>query len=335
MRTEPATTCGLVAIRNLEAQIEGLEIRTTLTVADRAVLVDLIALRGHIRSCIADSKAAAALADGMVRDAPSDGQAFFARARTRCVFHLFSAALGDLDLAQQYGMDAQACDDERAGIFLSVGRCDEALEMRCDAAARRPSFQSLGALAAVHAERREHDLAEQCFAGSRERYRGTSPFPLAMLDFQRGHMWFADNDLRRARTWFAAVSKRLPEYAPAQGHLAEIDAALGAAESAIARLRELAISSDDPDYAAQLSRILESVGQVDEAHQWRCAAATRYEQLVSEHLAAFSDHAAEFWLMGNADPARALHFAKINLAARGTIRARELFRRAALAACAG
>jgi hypothetical protein len=37
----------------------------------------------------------------------------------------------------------------------------------------------------------------------------------------------------------------VPAYAPALGHLAEVDAALGALNAAIDRLRPLAVSSDD------------------------------------------------------------------------------------------
>lgn len=46
----------------------------------------------------------------------------------------------------------------------------------------------------------------------------------------------------------------VPAYAPAQGHLAEVDAALGAAGAAIDRLRPLAVSSDDPEYAGHRRR---------------------------------------------------------------------------------
>ena len=44
----------------------------------------------------------------------------------------------------------------------------------------------------------------------------------------------------------------------AQGHLGELEAELGDIETAIGRLYPLATASDDPDYAAQLARILKS-----------------------------------------------------------------------------
>ena len=78
-------------------------------------------------------------------------------------------------------------------------------------------------------------------------------------------MWLEQGDLHAARAWFDAAQYRVPAYAPALGHLAEVEAALGEREAAITRLRPLAVSSDDPDYAAQLAGLLSEAGQTQEA----------------------------------------------------------------------
>ncbi|HLQ23922.1 MAG TPA: hypothetical protein VK132_11990, partial [Gemmatimonadales bacterium] len=135
-------------------------------------------------------------------------------------------------------------------------------------------------------------------------------------------------DLRRARAWCDAAVRRLPAYVPAQGHLAEIDAALGERAAAIARLRPLALASDDPDYATQLARVLRDAGQTAEVQTWRATAEARYGTLLARHPEAFADHAAEFWLTIGGDPERALRLARQNLALRQTPRARALARRA-------
>ena len=95
----------------------------------------------------------------------------------------------------------------------------------------------------------------------------------------------------------------MPAYAPALGHRAEVDAALGARDAAINRLRPLAASSDDPEYAASLASVLSGAGQPVEAEQWRMSAAARYDELVVRHPEAFVDHAAEFWLTVGGDSA--------------------------------
>ena len=149
---------------------------------------------------------------------------------------------------------------------------------------------------------------------------------MALLDFQRGHMWQEQNELPRARRWFEAAIRRVPPFAPAQGHLAEVETRLGHVEVAIDRLRPLAASSDDPPYAAQLARLLGIAGPSEEALAWRARAAARFDELCVRHEA-FAEHAAEFWLAVGDDPSRALDLAQSNAQLRATPRARELFAR--------
>ncbi|RIK44116.1 MAG: hypothetical protein DCC55_03625 [Chloroflexi bacterium] len=224
-----ATTSGVIALANLQAQIDGLEALLAvgrLAVAQRAELIDLLTLRGQILGCSADYERAAALAEQLVQDAPFAGSALLARVRTHALFHRFTAALADLDVAEQCGSAPVTLDAERAVIFQALGRYDEALALCQNAVASRPDFASLSALAVLQAERGEIAGAERLFSEGRRRYRGVSPFPVALIDFQRGLMWRAQGDLKAARTWFDAAQRRVPAYAAARDHLAEVDAAL-------------------------------------------------------------------------------------------------------------
>ena len=300
---EPVTTDGTIAVLNLQAQIHGLAKRARharlaggpvasahLPVVDRARVIDLITLRGHVLGCIADYELAAKLAEQLVRDAPGNGTALLARARTRATFHRFIHALDDLDAARAHGADGTTLDDERAAILQAIGCYAHALVLRHNAALRRPGFATIGGLAALQAERGETSEAERLFAEARGRYQGVSPFPVASLDLQRGLMWLRADNLPAARTWFDAARRRVPAYAPALGQLAEVDAALGD-ETAVDRLRSLAITSDDPHYAASLARILGAAGHgQEEAEQWRRRAAARYDELVARHPEAFAHH---------------------------------------------
>ena len=98
--------------------------------AERALLVDLLLLRGHVLGRIADYERAAELAELLVRDAPDDGAAWLARARTRATFHRFAEALADLDAAGRCGADRATLDAERAAILQAVGCYAEALVLR-------------------------------------------------------------------------------------------------------------------------------------------------------------------------------------------------------------
>lgn len=328
------TTDGAIAIVNLQAQVESLQRQAALgrlTSGQGAGLVDLLTLRGQILGCIADYERAVALAEQLACDAPADGLALLARARARAFLHRFEEALMDLDAAGRLGQAGAELDAERAAIFQGVGRYDEALALRETAVERRADFETLGALAALRAERGDVDVAEQLFGESRARFRGVSPVALVQLDFQRGHMWQELGDLPRARDWLVAAWRRLPAYAQAEGHLAEVEAAQGDRDVAITRLRRLARASDDPDYAAQLAHILGQTGREEESYVWRKRAEARYGELVACHPAAFTDHAAEFWLMAGGDPHRALGLARRNLEVRRTPRAYALLSRAVLA----
>src|ERR1700676_4788076 len=87
-------------------------------------------------------------------------------------------------------------DRERAAIFQALGRYDESLVLREEAVKRRASFEHVAALVGLHAERGDIEAAEQQYEQSRSAYRGVSPIPLALLDFQLGLMWM-NTDRRR------------------------------------------------------------------------------------------------------------------------------------------
>ncbi len=331
--TELPATDGTIALLNLRAQIEGLEPDIRLghsTVESRVGLIELITLRGLILGHIADYERAEGMAEQLVGDAPTDGTAFVARARTGAVFHRFTDALDDIDRAERLGLNAETTNGDRAAIFQALGRYDEALAIREEAADRRASFENVAALVGLYSEIGEIDAAERLYAESRRRYRGVSPFPLALLDFQLGLMWMNKGRLDDAHTSFDVARRRVPAYAPAQGHLAEVEAELGETGSALARLHSLAASSDDPDYAAQLARILRDAGCSKFRHWCRLAAA-RYDELVASHPEAFADHAAEFWLAAGANPDKALRLARMNIEIRKTPRAYDLLARAVAA----
>jgi tetratricopeptide (TPR) repeat protein len=334
MIDERPLTDGTIALLNLDAQIDALEPevrRGRASVETRAGLAELISLRGLIVGRIADYDRAEEIAEQLVRDAPMDASALRARARTRAGFHRFNDALADVDRAERLSLDAETANGERAAIFQALGRYDESYVLRDEAAKRQASFENLAALVGLHAERGEIEAAEQQYEQSCCRYRGVSPFPVALLDFQLGLMWMNAGQLNDARRLFEAAWRRVPLYAQAQGHLAEVEAELGEVDCAISRLRSLAASSDDPDYAAQLARILEEVGHEDESRRWRRLAASRYDELIASHPEAFADHAAEFWLAAGGDPDKALRLAKMNAEVRNTSHARSLLARAVAA----
>jgi tetratricopeptide (TPR) repeat protein len=327
----PALSDGAIAVLNLQAQIDGLEGHGTS--AEAATLIDLLILRGVIHGRISDYERAAQLAERQVGAAIADAAAFVSRARTRAVFHRFSEALDDLGRADRILPLDSATKQDRAAVLQALGRYDEALVIY--AADRRGKFEQAAALAGLWAERGETDIAQRFYVESLRTYRGVSPFPLALLDFQLGVMWMRHERPNQARACFEAAIRRVPAYAAAQGHLAEVEADLGNPEAALARLFPLVTSSDDPDYTAQLASILGEMGRNDEASGWCRLAANRYHELTAAHCEAFADHAAEFWLGPGNDLQEGLRLAKLNVRVRQTPRAHELLAQAVDAIAAG
>jgi tetratricopeptide (TPR) repeat protein len=330
---DPLTlTDGRIAVLNLQAQIDGLEGHSTS--AEAVSLIDLLILHGLILGRISDYERAAQLADRLVHHTDADAAAYVARARTRAVFHRFEEALDDLDHADRISAHT-AAKRERAAILQALGQYHEALAAYEAVADRGGQFEQAAALAGFWAERGKTETAQRFYLHSLISYGGVSPFPLAQLDFQLGVMWMRHERLNQARMCFEAAIRRVPAYAAAQGHLAEVEADLGNVEPALARLCRLAVSSDDPDYAAQLARILGEMGCSEESAAWRRVAASRYDELTAAHPAAFADHAAEFWLGVGNDPLKGFRLAEFNLRNRQTPRAYDLMAQALDANTAG
>src|ERR1043166_4710564 len=236
-QAELPTTDGAIALSNLQAQIaaeERLASYGPLTVSQRAAIAELLLMRGQFLGRIADYERAEALAEQLVRDAPTNGRSYLARAQARATLHRFAAALADLAEAERLDGNSDRCAAVRATIFQASGRYDEALVIRQRLAQARPDIRSLGAEAAVRAARGEIDEAERLFVKAQQQYRDVSPFPVVWLYFQQGLMWMWEENLERARLAFEAACARLPGYAAAQGHLAMVEAALARRERAMA-----------------------------------------------------------------------------------------------------
>ena len=338
---EPITTGGTIAMVNLTAQIDGLTAQgrsnsagqpiTAFAIAQQAVLAELLTMRGHLLGRVADYEQASRLAEQLVRDAPKDGVALLARARTRATLHRFSAALADLDAAGRAGTTRAVLDAERATILQAVGCYDEAEALYEKTSVYRAEFTHTCTLAVLRAEQGRIAEAEALFSEARSSYRGVSPFSLAQLDFRRGLMWMREGELLEADRWFDAARRRLPGYVPAVGHQAEVLLMRGEPETAVDRLRPLAENSDDPEYAAQLSLALDWVGHDQEALVWREYAAARYDELMLHHPEAYADHAAEFWLDVGADADKAYELALRALVMHQTRRSHALLQRTARA----
>ncbi len=324
-----STTRGDIALNNQSGRIRTLE-RHLLKKPDDLGLVSKLAgeltRRAHFSSRFEDFSRLRELTESLPERHPG-APALLVRARARATLHRFEEAWSDLEQARAFG----ATDDEvgplQTSIQIARGRdLPAALAAAKARAERAPTLTHLASWAAAEAALGEFASAEDHYQAALRAYPDVSPFPVAQLMFQRALMWaeLAD-DPARARPMYAEAVRRLPGYVVANVHLAELEIAAGEGAGAQKRLSELVAHSDDPEALGLLAELRLAKDPNDaEANALLERARSRYDALLSEHRAAFLDHAAEFLGGPGKDAPRALRLALDNLELRPTPRAHEL-----------
>jgi tetratricopeptide (TPR) repeat protein len=333
------TTRGDIALRNLTDRIGVLEkqaAQRAQPLAVREQLATALLQRAQFVGTFDDFTRVLELADAAVRDFPGDKAALLLRARAESAVHRFDDALTDLDAAAGLGADVDA---RRASIHLALGRdLEKARAFAQSRVDRAPTVEHLGLLANAEAAVGDFDAADEHYQAALDTLKDVSPFPVAQLSFQRGVMW-AEQAHRpeRALPFYAEAVRRLPGYVVANVHLAELEAATGRRDAAIARLQALVEQSGqpghDPEPLGVLAELLlardprdpSAAGLIERARQG-------YDALLARHRSAFLDHGAEFFAGPGNDQARALELARENLALRQTPRAYALAIESALGA---
>ena len=324
------TTSGEIASHNFLAELaqadrqqaaQPRDLRRTRALADR--------LFGEAQffGKLADYDRAAALTKQALALAPQDGDAHLLRAHSLAALHEFDAARAELDRAATLNADADAIEHQRVGIWQATGEIDKALTHLRTWRRVRPSFATFGAEAGALADNHDYPHAAALFMAARSHYDDVSPFAVAWLEFQEGHMWESAGRSDRAQPLFESAVARLPGYAAAAGHLAHLLAAFGdpeGLERARLLLEPLVARTDDPEYVGQLGALYRQMHRTEEGDRLVRSATSGYETLLARHPAAFYDHAARFYLHVAGDPKRALVLARRNLAIRPTPDARDL-----------
>ncbi|MEZ4250137.1 MAG: hypothetical protein R3B99_18045 [Polyangiales bacterium] len=323
MDTTRPSTDGELALRNLDSSIDArlasVE-RNPSLLATRRDAVGLLLSRAHYRGTFDDLATARRLADEALERWPDDPTAARIVADVASAEHRFDQAERQLVSATELGDTSTTL----AHLTLEVARgtnLETALALADEEAARAPTYATHVARASLLAALERYEDADAAFLDALATYRDVSPFPLAWIAFQRGVMWaeMADRaDL--ARPLYEEAVRRVPTYAVANVHLAELEVEAGERDRAIARLYALLPGTTDPEPAGYLGELLaETDPETARAHV--ADARARYDMLLSRHPEAFLDHGAEFFAGPGADAARALRLAETNLTNRRNARA--------------
>jgi tetratricopeptide (TPR) repeat protein len=320
-RKELPTTSGNIAIGNLQGDVENAEKLLEKSPGNAELMLRVIPIflmHGKTLGVLRDYDRALVLAESAVKLQPKSPMAWATMAQVHSTLHRFPEALADLKRIEALGIKGTQLEMTRASILQAMGRYKEARPIIERLSTAAPRIDTIGALATLDADEGRIADAERNFQAALASFQEVSPFPLVWLWMQQGLMWQKEGRVARARQLFAAANERLPEDVAVASHLAAIEAVTGAREQAIARLRPIVASSDDPEYLGQLSQLLRDSGGAQEADRLRAQAATRYDELVKRHPAAFAEHAARFWLGPGADAKKAVPLAALNLGHRKT-----------------
>lgn len=275
------------------------------------------------------------LAQSLARVDATSRRTTLIRAQIASMGHRFTEAKRHLDEIGDWGELSDAANHLSLSIDQACGTDLEAvLEARRRMASNSKRLEDLVPLAALHADLREFDEADQIYQQSLKEYEDSSPFAVAWVCFQLGVLWgelVAEAQSTRAAYWYRKAIEYLPSYVKARVHLAELYLGCGRTKDAEAMLIA-AIPSDDPEVHWRLADVLVKLGRVADAEVQMHTARSGFEALLEKHLLAFADHGAEFYSGSGNDARRAFELGNINLVNRPTLRAFEQAYAAAVAA---
>src|SRR5262249_10874002 len=154
------------------------------------------------------------------------------------------------------GAPPEARDRLALSIDQACGtRLDTVLEARQRMAAQSRGLEDLVPLAALLADLREFDAADEVYRRALREYRDVSPFAVAWVCFQLGVLWgerVAEPQTSRAAVWYRRAIAFLPSYVKARVHLAEMHTSCGRPADTEALLLP-ALASGDPEVRWRLA----------------------------------------------------------------------------------
>jgi len=326
------TTPADIAVNNLTSQLNGqikLMGARPKDMSVRASVVTVSLARFKILGKSEDLARAIELAEGATKIEEKSFDALFLRARGRAAAHRFEEALADLDAADKVAgaLHAGRTTGTRAAIIIALGRYDDALPVVEKAARLTPDADSLAFHAYLLGLMGRLPEAESLFVQAEQKHRGTSPFGLAQIYFDRGSMWEKQGNLTEATALYKAAHARLPQHTHVAVHLA----GLVPPSEGIAILEPVAKETDDPDVFAELG-VLQNLVAEHSGDAMLEKAKTAYDELFAKLPSGYADHAGWFWTTTGGDPKKGLAAAQKNLAVRQTADAYELLLAAAEAA---
>lgn len=279
-------------IGTYEKQLEGGDELDVLHKLGNAYLV-----RGSVLGSVSDLERAIAMTERAIAISPDTASTYVYRGQIETELRRFTEALRWLDEGERRGGETPTSHGTRARLYRQMGRNEEALALLIGHNSATATLYGLGSEAAVRAALGQHALAEDLFIRAQHQSGGdVSPATLTWLYHQEAMMWLKRGDTLRAIELLQGGYERFPLYARSSALLGALLGALGRFDEARVVLKPVAETSEDPECAGVLARVLEASGRPIDAERWRTIADARYTALVATYPEAYAQRAAEFWM---------------------------------------
>jgi tetratricopeptide (TPR) repeat protein len=308
----PRTTAAAIAIGNLNGDIdEALATIARKSKGGEQRAIPRLLLRAQALGILADLDTALDVATTYAAANPKDAEAWLLLATTQAALHRFDAALDSLQKAQTAGAETYLVDQQRASVYLALGRIDEAVTAHGQLVTSADGYTVAAAYADALGKPAD---AVVLLDKARTAFRDVSPFTLAWMDMQRARSAERRGAIPEAKRLLTEALDVLPSYAHAAAHLA----ALETAPKALAVLDALDPRCDDPEVFAARADAQRRAGKTEEAQATAERARARFDALLQAHPSAFADHAARFYMGVGQNAERALTLAEQNAKVRPT-----------------
>ncbi len=151
----------------------------------------------------------------------------------------------------------------------------------------------------------------------------TEPEMLAWFHQQLGALAFKRGDWDSAEKHYTEAGKAWPEGYAVEDYLAELRGAQGRTAEAIALYEKLAARVPRPEFFQALGDLQTLAGETEKAAEWHARAEEAYLKSVGKGAVHFYHHLAGFYADSKVDAAKAVEWARKDLALRGSIHAHD------------
>ncbi len=198
--------------------------------------------------------------------------------------------------------------------------CEELAKLEGSQLAAAPRLAKLAIIEGQMDRAREH--FEKGLAAT-ARLTPPEPEMAAWFHLQLGELAFKRGDWDAAEKHYADAGKAWPEAYAVADHIAELRAAQGRPEEAIALYEKLAAGVPRPEFFQALGDLNALAAQPEKAAQWHARAEAAYLQSVNDGAVHFFHHLAGFYADSKEDAAKAVEWARKDLALRQSIYAHD------------